>query len=188
MPRYATNGPHWVEVSALATIRNAEGTSVSRETLDMWTDEECTAFGCPRIPEPDAPPEGMYELTRDLVDRDGAPVWDSAFLPIPTPAPPPVPASVTNFQARAIMRQVPMPDGRSLFTTVDSDFRKAVDETRDMGEFEPARVAADIDWQAWEQANSYDRQGTLVSTLASRYELDAEAVDDLFRRANLVTA
>jgi hypothetical protein len=109
-------------------------------------------------------------------------------VPIPAPEPAPVPSSVSNFQARAIMRQVPMPDGRSLFTTVDAALRKAVEETRDLGEFEPARVAADIDWQAWEQANTYDRNGTLVSSLATRFDFSPDATDDLFRRADLIRA
>ncbi|KQP36708.1 hypothetical protein ASF25_01765 [Methylobacterium sp. Leaf100] len=128
------------------------------------------------------------EVSREPVDADGSPVWSVTYQPIPAPEPAPVPSSVTNFQARAIMRQVPMPDGRSLFTTVDTTLRKAVEDTRELGEFEPARVAADIDWQAWEQANTYDRQGTLVSSLATRFDFDSDATDDLFRRADLIRA
>lgn len=66
----------------------------------------------------------------------------------PSPALAPVPPSVTNFQARAVMRKYPMPDGRSLFTTVDTDLRAAVTAAADKPEFDPARVEADLNWQA----------------------------------------
>jgi len=100
----------------------------------------------------------------------------------------PVPASVSNFQARAVMRQFKMPDGRSLFTTVDIDLRAAVEATKALDEFDPRRVQADLAWQAWEQANTYDRQGAITQLLAGRYGFDGPTTDELFRKADLVTA
>jgi hypothetical protein len=169
-------------------VTNAEDVAVSWETLQAWSDAECAAFGLLRIPEPAAPSAGQREASRELVDADGSPAWAVTYEPVPPPEPAPVPASVSNFQARAIMRQVPMPDGRSLFTTLDTALRKAVEDTRGLGEFEPARVAADIDWEAWEQANTYDRRGTLVLSLSTRFDFSSDATDDLFRRADLIRA
>lgn len=182
------SGSGWGLLPYGETVTSADAISASYATVMLWSDAERDAFGVFAVPEPDAPPAGQMEVSRELVDANGRPVWSVTYQPIPTPEPPPVPASVTNFQARAIMRQVPMPDGRSLFTTVDTTLRKAVEDTRELGEFEPARVAADIDWQAWEQANTYDRQGTLVSSLATRFDFDSDATDDLFRRADPIRA
>ena len=99
-----------------------------------------------------------------------------------------VPDKVTNYQARAVMRQVPMPDGRSLFTTVDTALREAVAATAGLDEFEPQRVEADVSWQAWEQANEYERYGALVGLLAAKFGLDDARTDDLFRQAATVRA
>jgi hypothetical protein len=106
----------------------------------------------------------------------------------PTPVAPAASASVTNYQARAVMRQFKMPDGRSLFTTVDSDLRAAVEATKVLDEFDPQRVEADLSWQAWEQANTYDRQGAITQLLAGRYGFDEPTTDELFRKAEIVTA
>ena len=102
--------------------------------------------------------------------------------------PPPAPDRVTNYQARAVMRQVPMPDGRSLFTTVDTALREAVAATAGLDEFDPQRVEADVSWQAWEQANEYERHGALVGLLAAKFGLDDARTDDLFRQAATVRA
>lgn len=99
-----------------------------------------------------------------------------------------VPDSVTNYQARAVMRKFKMKDGRSLFTTVDTDLRAAIDATRDLDEFDESRMEADLAWQAWEQANTYDRRGTITQLLAGRYDFDDETTDELFRKASIVTA
>lgn len=181
-------GSGWALLPYGETVTSADAISASYATAMLWSDAEREVFGVFAVPEAEAPPSGQVEASRELVDADGRPVWAVTYQPIPAPEPAPVPTSVSNFQARAIMRQVPMPDGRSLFTTVDTTLRKAVEDTRDLGEFEPARVAADIDWQAWEQANTYDRNGTMVSSLATRFAFDSDATDDLFRRADLIRA
>jgi hypothetical protein len=99
-----------------------------------------------------------------------------------------VPSSVTNFQARCVMRSYRMADGRSLFTTVDSDLRAAVEAAKDLDEFDPGRMEADVRWQAWEQANEYDRYGQVTSLLASKYEFDDPTTDELFIQASQVRA
>lgn len=99
-----------------------------------------------------------------------------------------VPERVTNFQARAVMRQVPMPDGRSLFTAVDTDLRAAVEATRGLAEFDAQRLEADLNWQAWEQANDYERRGAITQMLAARYGIGEARTDELFRQARDVRA
>lgn len=120
-----------------------------------------------------------FEVPSDqiLSPDDGAPIWS---------APAPVPERVTNFQARYVMRQVPMPDGRSLFTSVDADLRAAVEMTASLGEFDPRRIEADLNWQAWEQANEYERNGAVTRLLAARYGFEDERTDALFRQASTV--
>lgn len=98
------------------------------------------------------------------------------------------PEKVTNFQGRAVMRQVRMEDGRSLFTTVDADLRAAVAATRDLDEFDPKRVEADLNWQAWEQANDYELRGAITGILAARYGFDSARTAELFRQAREVRA
>lgn len=103
-------------------------------------------------------------------------------------APQPVPSSVTNYQARAVMRMTPMPDGRSLLETVRSALKADLDRVQSLPDMDPDRVTAEVAWEAWEQANVYERNGPLVSSLASRFGFDDAMTDDLFRQAEQVTA
>jgi hypothetical protein len=111
---------------------------------------------------------------------DGQPMWEAPAEPASPPE------RVTNFQARYVMRQVPMPDGRSLFTAVDGDLRAAVEAVSALGEFDPLRIEADLNWQAWEQANEYERNGAITRLLAARYGFEDERTDELFRQASTV--
>jgi hypothetical protein len=106
----------------------------------------------------------------------------------PAPLAEPVPARVTNFQARYVMRGYKMPDGRSLFATIDGDLRAAIEATKGLDEFDPQRLEVDLQWQAWEQANDYERNGGVTRLLAGRYGFTDETTDDLFRQASTVTA
>lgn len=101
-------------------------------------------------------------------------------------APRPVPSSVTNYQARAVMRMTPMPDGRSLLEAVRSALKADLDRVQTLPDMDPDRVAAEVSWEAWEQANVYERNGPLVSSLASRFGLNDAMTDDLFRQAEQV--
>ena len=104
------------------------------------------------------------------------------------PAPEPVPGSVTNYQARVIMRQTVMPDGRSLLETVKADLMAGVAATRTLTEMDPRRIKADLEWESWEQANVYERNGPLVLSLSARYGFSPAMTDDLFRQAAQVIA
>ncbi|MDP4024467.1 hypothetical protein Q8W71_17720 [Methylobacterium sp. NEAU 140] len=105
-------------------------------------------------------------------------------------APDAVPSSVTNYQGRAVMRLFPNPKDAavSLFTAVDTDLRAAVEATRELSEFDDARVEADLAWQAWEQANTYERRGRITGLLQARYGVTDAQADELFRQAERVTA
>ena len=93
----------------------------------------------------------------------------------------PVPDKVTNFQARSIMLRTPYGDGTmSLFTRVDTDLRAAIDATKDLPDLDPQKVEVATQWQAWEQANDYFRNGGVTQLLAARYGVSAEATPTIF--------
>ena len=81
---------------------------------------------------------------------------------------PPVPATVTNFQARAALLNA------GLFDRVN-DALLAL----------PANSTAR---QAWEYANDLTRNGTLVNSMAETLGLTATQLDDLFRHAATIEA
>ena len=82
---------------------------------------------------------------------------------------PAVPASITNFQARAVLLQMPgSAAGRTLFQDVD-------DALRNMG------GAA---WQAWEFANEFTRHGALVGQMGARFGMSDAQLDGLFIAAS----
>jgi hypothetical protein len=85
-----------------------------------------------------------------------------------------VPSAVTNFQARAVLLQMPGPgDVGAMFDAIDA----ALLAGRDAGP--EGRVA----WQAWEYANEITRGGVLVQQMAAAFGLDDAALDALFRAA-----
>ena len=97
----------------------------------------------------------------------------------------PVPAEVTNWQARAVLRRTFLPDmpDVSLFTRTDRLLRHAKDDAAGLPESAPSRIQADIAWQAWEQSNVFSRDGALLSGVGARFGLTDDQVDDLFRAA-----
>ncbi len=112
--------------------------------------------------------------------------------PLPADAPViTVPATVTNAQARAVMRQT-FPAGlggaTSLFTAVDTALREAKDAAKALPDNDPAHIEADTRWNFWEQANEFERSGTLVQAIAAQFGMDAAAIDALFIAAAQVTA
>jgi hypothetical protein len=82
------------------------------------------------------------------------------------------PRVVTNFQARAVMMQIPTSEGRNLFVDVD-DYCKAAGGTV---------------LQAWEYANNFYRTGALVNGLAPVFGLTESQLDELFQQAALIEA
>lgn len=92
----------------------------------------------------------------------------------PLPGPPPaVPAEVTNFQARAVLMQMP---GANPGPTLFDDVNAALQAMGGTG------------WQAWEYANTISRNGALVSQMAAAFGLDDAQLDDLFRQAATIEA
>lgn len=96
-----------------------------------------------------------------------------------------VPAEVTNWQARSVLRKTFLPDApdTSLFTRTDLLLREARDAAAGLPESDPRRMEADIAWQAWEQSNVFSRSGALLSGIGTRFGLTDAQVDDLFRAA-----
>ena len=104
-----------------------------------------------------------------LLLDDGRELW------APPAPPPPVPASVTNFQARAVLMQMPSPSGatgRTLFQDVD----------------DALHAEGGVALQAWEYANDVTRDGPLVNSLGARLGMTPEQLDGLFLAAATITA
>lgn len=97
----------------------------------------------------------------------------------------PVPSSVTNFQARALMRAQILSTGLSLETTVRNMLWDAKTAAAQLPESHPNRIAADQAWLAWEQSNEFTRAGALINTLAEApaLSLSQETIDNWFRMA-----
>jgi hypothetical protein len=89
-----------------------------------------------------------------------------------------VPPSVTNFQMRAALSDMPMPHGGSLFDAVDDAIQAGkVNSTAGM-----------LAWQAWEYANEITRYGATVETMATAFGFNDTQLDDLFRAASTIQA
>lgn len=114
-----------------------------------------------------------------LIDGQEAPVTAEVQAALTVEAgPPPVPASITNYQARAVLDTLPgSAPGRSLFDDIDEAMRAGKDTPE-----------GKMSWQAWEQANEFTRDGTLVNQLAPTFGLTSEALDELFRQAATISA
>lgn len=99
--------------------------------------------------------------------------WDGVGFTPPAPPAPVVPREVTNFQARAVLAQMPgSAPGRTLFQDVD-------DALRDQG---------GIAWQAWEYANTISRGGALVGAMAAQMGITEQQLDALFIAAAAIEA
>ena len=85
------------------------------------------------------------------------------IIPSP-PAAPQIP-QITNFQARALLLQMPgSVEGRTLFQDVD-------DALRQLG---------GVAWQAWEYTTVFPRDSELIATLAAQFNLTDEQLDQMF--------
>ena len=86
-----------------------------------------------------------------------------------------VPASVTNFQARAVLMGQPSPTGgagRTMFQDVD----------------DAIRAIGGVSVQAWEHAYEVDRSGALVKLMIGKLGMTEARADALFITASTVTA
>jgi hypothetical protein len=91
---------------------------------------------------------------------------------LPQPPPPTVPREVTNFQARALLKNMPgSADGRSLFDDVD-------DALRAMG---------GIPFQAWEYTTVFPRHSALIAAIAVQLSLSESQLDQMFIAAAAIS-
>ena len=80
-----------------------------------------------------------------------------------------IPREVTNFQARALLLNMPgSAAGRSLFQDVD-------DTLRAMG---------GVEWQAWEYTTIFPRDSQLIATLGTQMGLTDAQLDQMFIAAS----
>ena len=109
--------------------------------------------------------------SRPMVSRmDGtiAPMTDAEFaewIEAPASVAPLVPREITNFQARALLMQMPgSAAGRTLFQDVD-------DTLAQLG---------GVSWQAWEYTTILPRRSELIATMAAQFNLTEAQIDGMF--------
>jgi hypothetical protein len=90
----------------------------------------------------------------------------------PPPAPNDVPREITNFQARALLMQMPgSAADRTLFQDVD-------DALAQLG---------GVSWQAWEYTTVFPRNSELIATVAAQFNLTQAQIDQMFIAASTIT-
>ena len=129
--------------------------------------------------------ENVIEADADFAIGDGAlvapaqdagPGWtfDGAAFAPPAETPP-TPRAVSMFQAREALRRTTAAIGGNLLDAVNAYVEA---HQRDA----PTLALA------WEYATEVERDGKFVTALASVFELDAAAIDELFRLAATIDA
>lgn len=86
-----------------------------------------------------------------------------------------IPVSVTNFQARAVLMQMPSPTGvadRTIFDDVN----------------DALKAQGGVPYQAWEQSNDFTRNGALVNSMAEKLGLTSDQLDQIFIAAAIIEA
>jgi hypothetical protein len=103
------------------------------------------------------------------IERDMTPEEIAAIPPAP---PALIPREVTNFQARALLMNMPgSAAGRSLFDEVD-------DALRAMG---------GIPWQAWEYTTTFPRESALIAAIGAQLNLTNAQLDEMFVAASAIS-
>ena len=88
--------------------------------------------------------------------------------------PRPVPDSVTLFQGRTIMRNIPNPGGAgTLFDVVDAYIESNKNNNHAL-------------YDAWNYSNGFERNGALVSSLAPAFGISNTQLDQIFRQASVI--
>jgi hypothetical protein len=83
-----------------------------------------------------------------------------------------VPHEVSNFQARALLMNMPgSTAGRSLFQDVD-------DKLRELG---------GVEWQAWKYTTIFPRNSQLIATLGAQLNLTDAQLDQMFLAAAAIS-
>jgi hypothetical protein len=91
---------------------------------------------------------------------------------LPPPQAPAVPQEVTNFQARALLMNMPgSAPGRSLFQDVN-------DTLQAMG---------GVEFQAWEYTTVFPRQSALIAAIAAQLNLTEAQLDQMFIAAAAIS-
>jgi hypothetical protein len=84
-----------------------------------------------------------------------------------------VPQEVTNFQARALLMNMPgSAPGRSLFQDVDDTLR----------------ALGGVEWQAWEYTTVFPRNSTLVEAIGAQLNFTEAQLDEMFIAAAAIGA
>ena len=107
---------------------------------------------------------------------------------LPQAGPDPVPASISRFQARAVMRRILMPDGKTALETVAAMLEGQATAAAALPPLDPARLSAEDAWEAWEQATVFERHSPMISAIAAGLGLSEEQLDNAFRDAAGISA
>lgn len=111
-----------------------------------------------------------YEAIMALVAAGQLTIQD-APLPAP-PQAPLVPVEITNFQARALLMQIPgSAQGRTFFEDVD----------------DALRALGGVAWQAWEYTTVFPRNSELIATMAAQFNLSEAQIDQMFIAASQIS-
>lgn len=129
-------------------------------------------------PDPDNRDYAAFLAWRDAGNTPGE----------PPPVAPVVPQEITNFQARAVLRNTFLPDGTSMLTAVTTNLKTAMDQAAGLPENDPFRIQVDLAWQAWEMANTLSRTSPLVLHFAGTFGLSPAQLDAMFIQASTIGA
>jgi acyl dehydratase len=86
------------------------------------------------------------------------------------------------------MRRTILADGRSLETAVRETLAAAKAAAAALPEADPARIAVDEAWLAWEQSNEFIRHGALVTAIGAQLGYGEAELDAMFTAAALIEA
>ena len=160
----------WALVYPGIPFVDATGISRPGNWLDLASDAEKEEAEVYVVPDPNPPPAGKVEASRDLVGED-RPRWEVTYQDAPAPQPEPVPETATNSDWRV---------GLILWGRF-AEVEAKVIAARDSGD-----VQGLIVWQRWEYANDVYRSELMARREAFGFSEDE--VDESMRRGAAVTA
>ena len=108
----------------------------------------------------DQPPQEVLER---VIANASDPVVPNNDVPQDAPTYNGVPAFVSNYQAREALRQA------GLFPTINTSIKSLGEDSSE--------------FQAWEYANNFYRNSTLIATMATVLGVDEATIDNLFTKA-----